>query len=578
MREIPVAATGLLRSFCEAGWLGLIDFHLARRLGGLGGEADPQVLLAFALAARELRLGSVCVDLATAATELRPESDEEDSTAELAVELPWPEPEAWVKAVAASPATASTDSAEGRPFRLDGTLLYLDRYWRQERRLSHILRQRSTLPALSDLTAAPAAPPREDGTVRETDEHQNAAVLAVLNHLTTVITGGPGTGKTTIVARILNALAEHQPRVALVAPTGKAAARLQQAVRADVGQLNKVWGGTIHKLLGARPRSAELEHHAQNPVPFDVVVVDETSMVSLELMTALLEAISPETRLIMLGDPHQLRSVEAGAVLADIERTDDLVQGPGGAIVRLQHNYRSKQSINDLAEAILIGDADGARQIIESSEALRFVEFTGASEPATLPEVRQGCLDAATRVQAAALKGLGTVANRALEQHRILCAHREGPFGVGQWARSVRTWLGTQLPHYGFDTRPYPGQPLLIQRNTDLFSNGDTAVVVADAEGGLTAVVDLPEGPLQVAPSLLDDAADLHAMTIHKSQGSQFAAVSVVLPPPGSPLLTRELLYTAVTRAQDSVTLYGSWDALATAVATPARRASGLAR
>ena len=577
MREVPIAATGVLRTFCEEGWLGLVDFHLAHRLGSLGGEADPQVLLAFALAARELRLGSVCLDLSTASTELKPESEEDDGVADAPAELPWPETTAWVAAVGASPAVASPSDEAGRPFRLHGTLLYLDRYWRQERRLEQILRGRSAMPRLAQLTRAPAAPPRLDGKPQASDPHQDAAVLAAINHATTVITGGPGTGKTTIVSRIIHALADEKPRIALAAPTGKAAARLQQAVREDAPHPERLWGGTLHKLLGARPRSAEMEHDAHNPVPFDVVVVDETSMVSLEMMTALLEAVAPSTRLIMLGDPHQLRSVEAGAVLADIERADDLVTAPGGAIVRLVHNYRSQPSINELAEAIYLGDATKARTVIEASDALRFTEFTGSVEPAALPEVREAALTTASAAQASALKGLGKVANRALEQHRILCGHREGSFGVSHWARSVRSWLGTQLDDYGFDTRPYAGQPLLIQRNTDLFSNGDTAVVIRDGDG-LMAVVDLPDEPLKVAPSLLDDAADLHAMTIHKSQGSQFAEVSVVLPPPGSPLLTRELLYTAVTRAQQRVTIFGSWEAFTTAVETPARRASGLAR
>lgn len=578
MREIPVAAAGLLRTFCEAGWLGLVDFHVAHRLGSLAGDADPQVLLALALAARELRLGSVCVDLATAADALRPEAEADDGSNEDSAALPWPEPEAWVARVADSPAVALATGTAQRPFVLDGTLLYLHRYWHQERRLARILRQRSALPAPADRGLAPAPEDGSGGASPLPDEHQDAAVLAALNHTTTVITGGPGTGKTSIVARILNALADEQPRIALVAPTGKAAARLQQAVRADVQQPERLWGGTIHKLLGARPRSSEMEHRAGNPVPFDVVVVDETSMVSLELMTALLDAIAPHTRLIMLGDPHQLRSVEAGAVLADIERTNDLVAGTGGAIVRLQKNYRSREAINALADAILTGDAARARGIIEASGDLRFVEFTGSAEPASLSEVREPSLATAAEAQGFALKGLGVEANRALERHRILCAHREGPFGVSHWARSVRTWLGSQLDDYGYETRPYVGQPLLIQRNTDLLSNGDTAVVVAERNGDLTAVVDLPDAPLKVSPSLLDDAADLHAMTIHKSQGSQFDTVSVVLPPPGSPLLTRELLYTAVTRARQQVTLIGSWDALTTAVETPARRASGLAR
>ncbi|MFT3887015.1 MAG: exodeoxyribonuclease V subunit alpha [Arachnia sp.] len=565
MRDRPIAATGVLAAFCDAGMLSLVDFHLARRVGDLAGEADPLVQLAFALAVRELRLGSVCVDLATAAQELRPEVDGEAGDIDPAT-LPWPEPAAWVALVARSPAVAGPGDPTGA-FRLDGTLLYLDRYWRQERRLADLLRARSA----ADPGAPVAAPALPDAL----DEHQRAAIFAALSHTTTVITGGPGTGKTTIVGQLLAALAPAAPRVALCAPTGKAAARLLTAVGGAGGS---TWGGTLHRLLGLRPRSAETEYGPENPLPFDVVVVDETSMVSLELMALLLGALSPATRLILLGDPHQLRSVEAGAVLADIESAHDLVRAPGGAIARLVHNYRSGEQINHLADAILAGDAEAARRAIDEGPAVELLPFDGATDPTALATVRDDAREIAEGVRERAARGDGAAANAWLGRHRILCGHREGPFGVAHWARSVRGWLAGQLPGYGFEGRAYVGQPLLIQRNSDLFSNGDTAVVVAQEDGEtLLAAVDRPEGLLTVSPALLDDAADLHAMTIHKSQGSQFDRVSVVLPPVSSPLLTRELLYTAVTRAHDAVRLYGSWEALAAAIATPARRASGLA-
>ena len=573
MHEVPVAATGVLAGFCAAGMLKPIDFHLSRRLATLAGETDPEVQLAFAMAARELRLGSVCVDLSTASLTLLPEADLDGQAAHGDLPaLAWPEPGEWVTRVAASPAVGVPE-AETRPFRLDGSLLYLDRYWKQERRLSRALRLRSSTEAAAVRCAAVAAAADETP-----DEHQEAAVAAALSHGTTVITGGPGTGKTSIVARILDSLAPSDPRVALAAPTGKAAARLQSAVAERLTGSLRLWGGTLHKLLGARPRSMHLEYGPGTPLPYDVVVVDETSMVSLELMGHLVAALAPETRLILLGDPHQLRSVEAGAVLADIEQAGTLVTEPGGHIARLRTNFRSNQEINRLAEAILAGDAAAARQVIEDSHSIELISFDGTADPVSLSTVRGDVLTTASGVVAAAVLGDAAGALTALGAHRILCGHREGPFGVGHWARSVRAWLATQLPDYGFDGRPYAGQPLLIQRNTDLYHNGDTAVVLQGADGDLVAVVDRPDGPLWVAPALLDDAADLHAMTIHKSQGSQFGTVSVVIPPSGSALLTRELLYTAVTRARGRVRLYGSWERLEEAIATPVRRASGLAR
>lgn len=544
----------------------LIDFHLARRIGQLTGESDPDVLLAFALTVRELRLGSVCIDLATAETLLQPEADLDDGVIDQeSFELPWPPVGHWIERVAASPAVATDPDSEA-PLRLDSTLLYLDRYWREERSLGDLLRARS---------AAESERIEVSFDAEELlDEQQRAAVEATLTHLTCVITGGPGTGKTMIVARILAALAGSSPRIALCAPTGKAAARLLQ----EVGGANGLtWGGTLHKLLGLRPRSSVSEFGPGNPLPFDVVVVDETSMVSLELMATLVGALAPRTRLILLGDPHQLRSVEAGAVLADIGRADDLVCEPGGRLARLHTNYRSNPEINVLADAILAGDDAAALAAVEGADTIELVAFDGDIDPTAIATVRDDAAATARRVRSHALNGEGLEANRALDAHRFLCGHREGPFGVAHWGRTIRTWLAAQLPDYGYDTRHYVGQPLLIQRNSDLFSNGDTAVVVRRADEELVAVVDRPEGAIEVAPALLDDATDLHAMTIHKSQGSQFDTVSIVLPPTGSPLLTRELLYTAVTRAREGVRIYGTWEALSEAISTPARRASGLA-
>ena len=569
MREIPIAATGVLLDFCRAGMLTHIDFHLARRLAQLSGEGDPQAQLAFALAARELRLGSVCLDLATASEQLHPEAELDDGAATGPEEpLPWPEPKAWLSTVRSSPAVAGPDE-QPRPFRLEGTLLYLDRYWRQERQLGASLRARSALAPLAEHDSAPPPPPGIDS-----DEHQDQAVLAALNLPTVVITGGPGTGKTTIVARILTALSDAEPRVALAAPTGRAAGRLQSAVAQAMPRKVALRSSTLHKLLGARPRSSHVEYGPNNPLPFDVIVVDETSMVSLEMMGQLLAAVAPTTRLILLGDPHQLRSVEAGAVLADIERAD-LVTAPGGALVRLEHNYRSDPEIDALARAILAGDSASALAALERSGALSLVDFDGTANPMSLSSLEAHVTPQATRVRLLALGGQGAEANRALDGHRILCGHREGPFGVSHWGRSVRTALAATLDDYGHELRAYLGQPLLIQRNSDLFSNGDTGVVCV-RDGQLRAAIDVPGEIRWLDPHLLDDATDLHAMTIHKSQGSQFDAVSVVLPPLGSPLLTRELLYTAVTRARHTVTLYGSRDSFIQAVETPVRRASGL--
>lgn len=572
MTEVPIAATGLLREFCEASMIQMIDFHLARRLAQLVDEADPEVQLALALAARELRLGSACVDLATAPEVLQSEVQHDDGSAASAPVLPWPsDTQQWVAKVAVSPAVAAPGEP-ARPFRLVGSLLYLERYWQEEQALSRLLAQRSALVS-EPAVAVEDIPPSRWGPQAE----QDAAVAAAVTHLTSVITGGPGTGKTSIVARILDALAGTGPSVALCAPTGKAAARLHTAVLDHLRAPVAIWSGTIHKLLGLRPRSADAEFNAANPVPYDVVVVDETSMASLGLMRQLLEAIAPSSRLVLLGDPQQLRSVEAGAVLADIEQTN-LVREPGGRLTRLKENHRSNQEITTLASAIEAGDVPATRSAVESASTISLIEFDGTTDPISFDSLRDWARASAVAVIEAASRGDGEAANDALERHRILCGHREGPFGVQHWGRTTRRWLAGELDDYGSENRPYVGQPLLILKNSDLFRNGETAVVVKGESGELTAVVDGGDGLVAVSPSLLDDAEDLHAMTIHKSQGSQFDHVSIVLPPVGSPLLTRELIYTAITRAKSGVTLYGSWESLEAAVQTPARRASGLGR
>lgn len=577
--EVPVAATGLLRIFAEATMIAPVDFHLARRMASLSKETDESVELAFALATRELRLGSVCLDLRTASS-LSPESGLEDGLVESAqVDLPWPQVEAWLESVTRSPAVALPGSGN-RPFRLDGSLLYLDRFWGEERLVEERLRHRAGLPPFSTdptaLTRAQLAFP-----AMEQDDDQDAAVLASLTHRTTVITGGPGTGKTTIVARILACLADETrpPLVALAAPTGKAATRLMGAVNEALSVRGlRLHGLTLHKLLGVVPGRPHRTHDRNNLLPHDVVIVDETSMVSLTMMSWLLEAISDRTRLILIGDPQQLASVEAGAVLADIAASEDLLpHAESSAVVQLKRNRRSNPEIGILAGAIQSGDADAVLALVSGGTAVTMQHYDG-TQPITDYDVLTGDLHStAEAVRAAALIGDGDAANVALARHRILCAHREGPFGVGRWSREGRLWLAEQFDGYGRDAGAWLGQPLLITRNSDMAANGDTAVVV-EVDGTLMASVDRGQGSVLVDPVLLDDAADLHAMTIHKSQGSQFDVVSVVLPPLGSPLLTRELLYTAVTRARGNVRIYGSREALAAAVATPARRASGLGR
>ena len=314
--------------------LSAADVHVAVGLTSLAGEPDDLVALAAAFAVRGPRLGHVLVDLATIRSTAAVDSDEPvDLSA-----LPWPEPEAWVARLAESPLVAVGEDAEpnaARPLRLVGTTLYLDRYWREEREVAADLLTFSDGPPATVDEAVLADGLKRLFTGGADDRQRVAAATAVLRRFA-VVAGGPGTGKTTTVARIVALLAEQAaaagnppPLIALAAPTGKAAARLEEAVHAEAAtldlddttraQLLDLHASTLHRLLGWRPGShSRFRHHRTNRLPHDVVIVDETSMVSLSLMARLVESVRPDARLVLVGDPGQLTSIEAGAVLGDI--------------------------------------------------------------------------------------------------------------------------------------------------------------------------------------------------------------------------------------------------------------------
>ena len=387
--RVAVAASGPLREFNRAGVLSAADVHVARRLGDLSGESDDHVLLAVALAVRAPRIGHVLVDLASIRDTVAIDTEDPIDLDTLR----WPSAPEWVRAVAGSPLVAGerVDADRGdadpdpvRPLRLRGTWLYLDRYWAEEiavaQALASMLAQPGTGVDEARLQAGLARLFADDP-----DGRQAAAAAAAIRRRFAVVAGGPGTGKTTTVARIAALLAEiggadgRAPLVALVAPTGKAAARLQEAVHDDAGRLDVapeirdallgLHASTIHRLLGWRSGSSSRFRHDHNRrLPHDVVIVDETSMVSLSLMSRLIEALRSDARLVLVGDPGQLASIEAGAVLGDIVGS---VGGPGPeadseSIVVLDRGHRFGGSIAALAAAIRAGDAD---EVIERLRA-----------------------------------------------------------------------------------------------------------------------------------------------------------------------------------------------------------------
>jgi len=581
--SLALRADGLLADFNRAGVLTAADVHVARRLAAIGGETDDAVLLAAALVVRSTRHGSVVLDLATAAETTSVDSEDAE---EAAPDVPLHWPDDWVARCAASPLV-------GGPLRMAGTRVWLARYWDQEELVARELLARCAAPP-DDLDPA-VLDAGLDRLFQAGDDDQRAAAAVCARSRVSVLAGGPGTGKTTTVSTVLALLREQHPRwrIALAAPTGKAAARLEEAVRtsaallppADRVRLGELSATTLHRLLGRRPEArSRFRHDRTNRLPVEVVVVDEASMVSLTLMARLLEALRPATRLVLVGDPDQLASVEAGAVLGDLVGEADRRASSPVAVASLTRNRRFSESpgITALAAAVRAGRGDDALAVLRAADVpeveLVEVDDDAPLAAADLAAVRTDVVHSGAALLDAARRGGAAVALAALDQHRLLCAHRRGPRGVAHWSALAARWVAEEHPVEVRADGRYAGEPLLVTANDyDIgLYNGDTGVVVDDGYGGLVAAFGRGGSPILVPLVRLGAVRSLHAMTVHRSQGSQFARITVLLPAAGSPLATRETLYTAVTRATSHVRVIGSASALIEAVGRPAARATGL--
>lgn len=594
-RRRALGVGGVLGTLNAAGVLSAADVHVARTLARVAGERSENTVLAAAFATRALRASSVAVDLRGLV----------DALQEVAPDLEWPPPDAWLEEVADSRLVAAGALV------VDQGMVYLQRYHHQEVQVVDDLRAR-----------AAQAPPSVDEVVLAAGlarifpgsgyAEQRAAAEVVARSRTSVITGGPGTGKTTTVAGVLALLAEQAAaagerplRVGLAAPTGKAAARMKAAVsralreilertpdpvtRRILEPLGAVEPMTLHRLLGWRSDSrTRFTHHRTNRLPHDVVLVDEASMVSLTQMARLLEALRPTARLILVGDADQLVSVDAGAVLADLVagvegwRADAAAsaaaaQRPLLELARLRTVHRFGETIGALAEALRLGDADAT--IAALGAGSDEVQWVRDEDPSA--QLRPIVTRHARAVLDAARAGDAVAAMAALNAHRLLCAHREGPHGVRTWNRHAEAWLAEDTGLAFYD-QMYVGRPLLVTANDYATGvlNGDTGVIVAsttpDGIAVRMAVVEGASGTQRFAPSRLGDIDTMHAMTIHKAQGSQAEEITVLLPDVDSPLLTRELFYTAVTRAEERVRVVGSEAVIRAAVERRVVRASGL--
>lgn len=630
----------LLDRWVERGWLRALDRAFVAFLGELDGRADPRVLLAAALASHQLGHGHVCLDVGETLAEpdfalsLPPEGDLLAGPVLLPSQLLEHLDQATWCAILSSSALvahAGNDAQTDRPLVLCGQRLYLRRYWGYERQVDSALRQRLAQQEVAavDLRARLDQLFESGAPAGQVDWQKLACALATRAGFS-IITGGPGTGKTTTVVRLLALLQApavdmgRPLRIRLAAPTGKAAARLTESIGQQVQQLAvsetvrehiPTEVSTVHRLLGSRPGSRHFRHHSGNPLPLDVLVVDEASMIDLEMMANLLAALPHHARLILLGDKDQLASVEAGAVLGDLcrdaeagcyspqtqgwleqvsgEQLADSGLQPGSAeqhalaqqVVMLRHSRRFGEGsgIGQLARLVNAQQAEPARALLATAThadlyllSLRS-EQDRALDRLLLDGIGRGESDA--KGYRYYLQVMGSerppenaplddprwgnwalAVLRAFETFQLLCAVRKGPWGVeGLNLRATQALSRAGL--IDSDAVWYEGRPVLMTRNDYGLGlmNGDIGIALRLPEGGSGGKqvlrVAFPRsdgkgGVRFVLPSRLSDVETVYAMTVHKSQGSEFAHTALILPDALNPVLTKELIYTGITRAK----------------------------
>ncbi len=457
--------------------------------------------------------------------------------------------------------------------------LYLQRLFQYEKQLAAKVVQMSAEPV--ELVAQGSFLERLYGG-QDPEDLQRIAAEKALQKNFLIISGGPGTGKTTTVVKILALLRNASGkdlRVAMAAPTGKAAMRLQDAVAGSVQNLPlgdrekddfPVQAATLHRLLGVKRYSPFFRHNANNPLPFDVLVVDEASMVDLALMSKLADALRPGSRLILLGDKNQLASVESGTVLAD------MMKALPENTIELEKSYRFDKDIKQFAEAVNGGNGDAAWKTLQD-DSPEHISLLSEDAAAYGGEVYSRYMKLASR--AASMEEYKALFPM-LHSFKILCTMRKGRAGVA----GINERVEQVLTGKGYDCRRsewYHGRPVMVVKNEyslDLY-NGDMGICLMDPEspGEVKVWFERPGDILQgILPGRLKSCETVYALTIHKSQGAEFEEVLVVLPENESSLVSRELLYTAVTRASKTVKIKSSHSVFQRAVSGKIKRYSGL--
>lgn len=545
--------------------------------------------------------GHVCVDLRHYAGR---RSDEGMS---------WPGLSAWIKSLEGS--SVIGQPGDFRPLILQDLRLYLARYWQYESNLAKSLLAR----AVQVCDEVDLGRLRADLDIlfahnTERPDWQKVAAATAVRRRLCVISGGPGTGKTSTVVRILAALqaqAEAQLRIVLAAPTGKAAARMQEAIRAQKEHLPfpqtvlksiPEAASTLHRLLGSQPDSIYFRHHRDHPLPVDVVVVDEASMIDLALMSKLIDALPSHARLILLGDKDQLAAVEAGAVFADVcagkqdsasfgndpWQTETTEPGSGVAaqasplsssivLLKRSHRFGSDSGIGELARLTNQGKADAAIDLLQSQ---RFADIVWRC--ARVEAVKDELLEVMDEGYRAYFRAVeADVPEReilaAFNRFRVLTAHREGVASAAMVNRSFDQRVRERLK-VSANARWYSGRPIMITRNDyglKLF-NGDIGICLRQG-GELRVCFEETDGRIRsLAPGRLPEHEAVYAMTVHNSQGSEFEEVVFLLPDAESPALMRPLIYTAITRARKRMQIWGSHDSVVTAISKAPERIAGL--
>jgi exodeoxyribonuclease V alpha subunit len=472
-------------------------------------------------------------------------------------------------------ATTSENNSTILPLHIDQHgHLYLRRYWDYEQRLITKLRTMqqngSSISNLDNLLDAFFV------KTSETDWQREAAKCAVSQNFT-IITGGPGTGKTTTVVKILALLqqinADKPLHIALAAPTGKAAMRLQESITNSKNKLNFKQSitdvlpetvTTIHRLLGAKPPSPYFRYNEKNLLPYDLIVIDEASMIDLAMMSKLVAAIKPSARLILLGDKEQLASVESGTVLAD------LIEALPQNTIELQKTYRFEGVIKDFANAINQKDASKAWEITQQKNAV--IEHLGNDFLVYLTEKHNDYFHG--------IKSRKSFSDiyAAFNKFQILCAHREGKNSVSDLNYRLEKILHDRK-QINLSTTWYVGRPVMITQNNAALQlyNGDIGLCLHDENDDIKVFFPRQDGGFQgYSPARLPHCETVFAMTIHKSQGSEFEEVCVCFPDYYQTILTKELLYTAITRAKERIKLVTTKAIFTATVQASVTRVTGL--